>query len=64
MVGALSMVLLGHAMGFYDQHAALAYIDFNTIGLLMGMMMLVGMLGDTGFFGYLAIKTAKMSKDS
>ncbi len=64
MVGALSMVLLGHAMGFYDQHAALAYIDFNTIGLLMGMMMLVGMLGDTGFFGYLAIKTAKMSKGS
>ncbi|MFP4051567.1 MAG: ArsB/NhaD family transporter [Thermoplasmata archaeon] len=64
MVGALSMVLLGHAMSFYDQNAALAYIDFNTIGLLMGMMMLVGMLGDTGFFGYLAIKTAKMSKGS
>ncbi|MEF8873391.1 MAG: ArsB/NhaD family transporter [Candidatus Thermoplasmatota archaeon] len=64
MVGALSMILIGHALGFYDQNVALAYIDFNTIGLLLGMMMLVGMLGDSGFFGYLAIKTAKMSKGS
>ncbi len=64
MLGALSMILLGHALGFYNQHVALDYIDFNTIGLLMGMMMMVGMLGDTGFFGYLAIKTAKMSKGS
>lgn len=64
MVGALSMILLGHALGFYDQNLALGYIDFNTIGLLLGMMMLVGMLGDSGFFGYLAIKTAKLSKGS
>ncbi|MFW6048205.1 MAG: SLC13 family permease [Candidatus Natronoplasma sp.] len=64
MVGALSMILLGQAMGFYDQHVALGYIDFNTIGLLLGMMMLVGMLGDSGFFGYLAIKTAKLSNGS
>ncbi|MBS3789775.1 MAG: ArsB/NhaD family transporter [Candidatus Thermoplasmatota archaeon] len=64
MVGALSMILVGHALGFYDQNLALGYIDFNTIGLLMGMMMLVGMLGDSGFFGYLAIKTAKMSNGS
>ncbi|MFP4608602.1 MAG: SLC13 family permease, partial [Candidatus Aenigmatarchaeota archaeon] len=61
MVGALSMILLGHSMGFYDQTVALDYIDFNTIGLLLGMMMLVGMLGDSGFFGYLAVKTAKLS---
>lgn len=64
MVGSLAMILLGHAMGFYNQHLALEYIDFNTIGLLLGMMMLVGMLGDTGFFGYLAIKTAKLSNGS
>ncbi|MFP3872508.1 MAG: SLC13 family permease [Candidatus Natronoplasma sp.] len=64
MVGALSMILLGHSMGFYDQTVALDYIDFNTIGLLLGMMMLVGMLGDSGFFGYLAVKTAKLSNGS
>lgn len=64
MIGALTMILLGQSFGFYNQHQALDYIDFNTIGLLMGMMMLVGMLGDSGFFGYLAIKTAKMSKGS
>ncbi|MEF8832466.1 MAG: ArsB/NhaD family transporter [Candidatus Thermoplasmatota archaeon] len=64
MVGALLMIVLGHALGFYNQELALDYVDFNTIGLLMGMMMLVGMLGDSGFFGYLAIKTAKMSNGS
>lgn len=64
MSGGVGMVLIGHFMGFYEPSSAIDYIDFNTIGLLLGMMILVGILGDTGFFRYLAIKTAKMSKGS
>ncbi len=64
ITGAISMVLFGHAMGFYDPAVAIDYIDFNTIGLLLGMMILVGLLGETGFFQYIAIKTAKFSKGS
>ncbi|MGQ9557762.1 MAG: SLC13 family permease [Desulfurispora sp.] len=36
-------------------------IDFNTIGLLIGMMMIVGITRQTGVFEYLAIKAAKRS---
>lgn len=64
IAGAVAMVALGMAMGFYSQEAALAAIDFNTLGLLFGMMILVSMLRKTGFFEYLAIVTAKRSGGS
>lgn len=62
--GAVVMIFFGVFLGFYDPDSAIAYIDFNTIGLLLGMMILVGLLGETGFFHYLAIKTAKLSNGS
>ena len=62
MAGAGTMVAAGMGMGFYSQEAALASIDFNTLALLLGMMILVSMLARTGFFEYLAILTAKKSK--
>ena len=62
MAGAAAMLLAGLTWGFYSQEAALESIDFNTLGLLLGMMVLVGMLSETGFFQYLAIYTAKRSK--
>lgn len=45
-----------------DQKEALEAIDFNTIGLLIGMMIIVNILQRTGVFGYLAIKAAKKAK--
>ncbi|TAK11529.1 MAG: citrate transporter [Anaerolineae bacterium] len=62
MVGAALMVAVGLWRGFYTQEAALEAIDFNTLGLLMGMMIIVAMLSHTGFFEYLATFTAKRSK--
>lgn len=38
---------------------AVEAIDFNTIGLLVGMMIIVGITRQTGVFEYLAIKAAK-----
>lgn len=61
VAGASIMLVVGMSMGFYSQEAALASIDFNTLGLLLGMMILVSMLARTGFFQYLAILTAKRS---
>ncbi len=49
-------------MEFYDQHSAIAAIDFNTIGLLVGMMIVVAISKDTGLFQYVAIKSAKIAK--
>jgi Na+/H+ antiporter NhaD/arsenite permease-like protein len=62
VTGASLMVVVGIGMGFYSQEAALASVDFNTLGLLLGMMILVSMLARTGFFEYVATLTAKWSK--
>src|SRR3990172_5272719 len=62
MAGAGAMLIAGLVLGFYSQEAALQSIDFNTLGLLLGMIVLVGMLAHTGFFQYLAIFMAKRSQ--
>jgi len=62
MVGAGVMVAAGLLFGFYSQEQALRAIDFNTLGLLLGMMILVHLLERTGFFQYLAIVAAKWSR--
>ncbi|MFZ5643273.1 MAG: SLC13 family permease [Bacillota bacterium] len=48
--------------GIVDAEKAVHYVDFNTIGLLVGMMIIVGITRQTGVFEYLAIKAAKQSK--
>ncbi|MBD0379493.1 ArsB/NhaD family transporter [Paenibacillus sedimenti] len=58
MIGAVLMVILG----IVDQETALHHIDFNTLGLLVGMMIIVGVTAETGLFKYVALKAAKMAK--
>lgn len=60
-VGAVVMLAAGHFMGFYSEEQAVSVIDFETLGLLLGMMILVCLLEQTGFFEYLAIVTARRS---
>jgi Na+/H+ antiporter NhaD/arsenite permease-like protein len=60
-LGAVAMLLAGTFMHFYTQDEAMQAIDFNTLGLLLGMMLLVRLLEETGFFQYLAILTGKRS---
>lgn len=57
LVGA-ALIALAKVMS-PDQ--AVEAIDFNTIGLLVGMMIIVGITRQTGVFEYLAIKAAKRS---
>lgn len=58
MFGGMLMVITG----ILSQDQALSAIDFNTLGLLVGMMIIVYVLGQTGFFNYLAIKAAHLAK--
>jgi Na+/H+ antiporter NhaD/arsenite permease-like protein len=37
-------------------------IDFNTIGLLLGMMIIVAILAESGVFQWVGIKATKMSR--
>jgi Na+/H+ antiporter NhaD/arsenite permease-like protein len=62
VVGATLMVGVGKILHFYSEDAALQAIDFNTVGLLLGMMILVAMLEPTGFFEYLAVLAARASR--
>ena len=58
MIGGVLMV----AFGIVDQSEALHHIDFNTLGLLVGMMIVVSITADTGLFKYIAVWAAKKSK--
>ncbi len=58
MMGAIIMIIAG----IMPVDTALHHIDFNTLGLLIGMMILVSVTAKTGLFDYVAIKTAKAAK--
>ena len=62
IAGAVLMVGVGKLLGFYSEAEAISAIDFNTLGLLLGMMILVALLEPTGFFQYLAVRAARSSK--
>jgi Na+/H+ antiporter NhaD/arsenite permease-like protein len=62
MAGAALMVAVGKALAFYSEQDAIASIDWNTLGLLLGMMILVAMLEPTGFFQYTAVWASRVSK--
>jgi Na+/H+ antiporter NhaD/arsenite permease-like protein len=62
IAGAVLIVGLGKLLGFYSESDALAAVDFNTLGLLLGMMILVALLEPTGFFQYLAVWAGKFSR--
>ncbi|SHF22399.1 SLC13 family permease [Desulforamulus putei] len=58
LFGAM-LVIIG---GILHQEKAVESIDFNTIGLLVGMMIIVGIARNSGLFEYLAVRAAKQSK--
>ena len=58
LIGAMLLVLIG----ILEPKEALGFIDFNTIGVLIGMMMFVAVVKNSGLFEYLAIKSAKIAK--
>lgn len=49
-------------VGLINQEQAIEHVDFNTILLLIGMMVIVGITRKSGVFEFLAIKAAKMVK--
>ena len=58
LFGAMLMILFG----ILDQETAVHHIDFNTLGLLMGMMIIVNITSETGLFNFLAIWAAQKVK--
>lgn len=58
LIGASVMILVG----VFDQTEAIKGIDWNTIGLLTGMMILVSISRRSGIFEYIAIASAQAAK--
>ena len=58
IVGAMLMILFG----ILSQEVAIHHIDFNTLGLLIGMMTIVNITAETGLFNFLAIWAAQRVK--
>ena len=62
------VVLLGTSFlilsGILSQETAVAAIDFNTLALLSGMMIVVGIAEKSGMFQYLAISASKFCNAS
>ena len=58
MAGAV-VLLLFHVLSIDE---ATSYVDINTIGVLVGMMLFVAVVKNSGLFEYVAIKAAKLTK--
>ena len=56
--GAVLLLLIG----ILDVNSAVSYIDFNTVGFLIGMMLFVAVVKNSGIFEFIAIKSAKIAK--
>jgi Na+/H+ antiporter NhaD/arsenite permease-like protein len=58
LIGAALVVLTATL----DQHQAIEAIDFNTIGLLAGMMLIVRVTEPTGVYNWVAIRAGQLSR--
>jgi Na+/H+ antiporter NhaD/arsenite permease-like protein len=58
LLGAALVVILG----VIDQDHAIESVDWATLGLLAGMMIIVGLTEQTGVFGYVALQAARLSR--
>jgi Na+/H+ antiporter NhaD/arsenite permease-like protein len=58
LLGAAIVVLF---VGDFSQEQAIESVDFNTIGLLVGMMILVYLTQQTGIYDFVAIRAGQLS---
>ena len=63
MIGAfVALAVTSSLEGRPSLETVISYIDFETCCLLFGMMMMVGIFSQTGFFEWCAVKAFKLSK--
>jgi Na+/H+ antiporter NhaD/arsenite permease-like protein len=65
LLGATILIIATITLGTLSAQKSLDFIteiiDFNTIGLLLGMMIIVAILGETGVFNWVAVKATEFS---
>ena len=64
--GALILIIASLLAGSIQPRETLDFmievIDFNTIGLLLGMMIIVAVLGETGVFNWVGVNAIRLSR--
>ena len=61
-VGATAVCVIGKATGSFSEAELAHAVDFDVLGLLLGMMVIAANLEMCGFFEYVAIKGTKIAK--
>lgn len=61
-VAAMSGAVLLLVLHILTIDSAVEYVDINTIGVLVGMMLFVAVVKNSGLFEYIAIKSAKLTR--
>jgi Na+/H+ antiporter NhaD/arsenite permease-like protein len=66
LIGAVSIITAALVLGSIRAEESFEFIvsviDYNTIGLLLGMMIIVAILAESGVFQWIGIKASKVSK--
>jgi len=66
LIGAVSIIVAALVLGSIHEEESFDFIigviDYNTIGLLLGMMIIVAILAESGVFQWVGIKASKVSK--
>jgi Na+/H+ antiporter NhaD/arsenite permease-like protein len=66
LIGAVAIIVAALALGTLQAEESFDFvvsaIDYNTIGLLLGMMIIVAILAESGVFQWVGIKASKASK--
>jgi len=59
LLGGMAMIIF---VGSYTQEEAFHHVDFNVIFLLAGMMIIAGVISETGLFQWLAVRAVQIGK--
>ncbi len=66
LIGAVAIIAAAIAFGTLEADESFEFVistvDYNTIGLLLGMMIIVAILAESGVFQWVGIKATKVSK--
>lgn len=61
-VAAITGAILLILTGVLSVESSFSYVDINTLGVLIGMMIFVTIVKNSGLFEYIAIKSAKIAR--
>jgi len=63
MIGAMVMIVAGHVLDLFEEEDVYDFMRWDILGLLLGMMIIVVLLNDVGFFRLIAKLSLRVARD-